>query len=61
MLGPHDRENAELNEVGLASERVDDPPEFFGRKAMFGDGLRSEAGSVEYVHGGALAGCPAQA
>jgi hypothetical protein len=37
MLGPHHREDAELGEVGLAPQRVEDALIFFRGKAVFGD------------------------
>jgi len=44
MLGPHDREDAELDEVRLAPNRVQDALIFLGRQAMVGNDLRGDDG-----------------
>ena len=50
MLRPHDREDAELDEVRLAAEGVEDAVIFVGREAVLGDHLGGDAGSFEDVH-----------
>jgi hypothetical protein len=47
MLRPHDREDAELDQVRLAAERVEDPVIFFGGKAVVGDDLGGDGGRFE--------------
>ena len=42
MLAPHDREDPELGEIGLAPEDFFDPLEFFRREAVFRHQLRSD-------------------
>ena len=44
MLGPHDREDAELDQVGLAAQRVEDALIFLGREAVLGDDFGGDAG-----------------
>ena len=55
MLRPHHREDAELDEIGLATERFQDALIFLGREAVVGDDLGRDAGSFDNVHRGALA------
>ena len=52
MLRPHDREDAELDEVRLAAERFQDAVIFLGAEAVLGDDVGRDAGSFEDVHGG---------
>jgi hypothetical protein len=55
MFGPHDRENAELDEVGLAVQRLQDALIFFWSEPMFGDDLERNFGNFQEVHGALLA------
>src|SRR6185369_15944263 len=50
MLRPHDREYAELDEVRLAAERLQDAAVFLVRKAVLGHDFGSDGGSFEDVH-----------
>src|SRR6185312_9064181 len=56
MLRPHDREDAELDEVGLATERLQDAPIFLVAEAVLGDRFGGDAGGVEYVHARVISG-----
>src|SRR6185312_7806825 len=56
MLRPHDREDAELDEVGLATERLQDAPIFLVAEAVLGDHFGGDAGGVEYVHARVISG-----
>src|SRR6185312_13004733 len=53
MLRPHDREDAELDQVRLAAEGFQDPAIFFVAEPVLGDHFGSDAGGVEYVHAAA--------
>ena len=44
MLGPHDRKDAELDQIGLAAKRVEDAVIFVGGKAVLGDDLGGDHG-----------------
>src|SRR3546814_20827829 len=44
MLRPHDREDAELDEVRFAAERGQDALIFLRRKPVFGDDLGGDGG-----------------
>ena len=44
MLGPHHREDAELGEVGLAAQGVEDALIFLGGKAVLGDDFGGDRG-----------------
>ncbi len=48
VLGPHDREDAELEVVRLAPEDLPDPVELVGRKAVRGD---EGGGDLRVLHG----------
>ena len=50
MFRPHDREDAELDEVRLAAEGVEDAVIFVGGETVLGDHLGGDAGSFEDVH-----------
>ena len=54
MLTPHDGENAEFGEVGLASEDGFDAFVFVGRDAVFGDDFGCDGGHIGRIfnHGG---------
>ncbi len=54
MLTPHDGENAEFSEVGLASEDGFDAFVFVGRDAVFGDDFGCDGGHIGRIfnHGG---------
>jgi hypothetical protein len=56
MLGPHDRENAELDEVRLTAKRVQDSLIFVRAQPMLFDDLRSDTGSFDNVHARRLSG-----
>src|SRR6185437_15397668 len=56
MLRPHDREDAELDEVGLATERLQDAPIFLVAEPVLGDHFGGDAGGVEYVHARVISG-----
>jgi hypothetical protein len=51
MLRPHDREDAELDQVRLAPERLYDALIFFVGQAVFGDHGGGDLGGFEDVHG----------
>ena len=55
MLGPHDRENAEFDEVGLAAEGVEDAVIFFRSEAMLGDDFGRNRGGEDNGHAAPLA------
>ena len=50
MLAPHDGENAEFGEVGLASEDGFDAFVFVGRDAVFGDDFRCDGGHIRMIY-----------
>ena len=53
MLRPHDREDAELDEVRLAAQRVEDALIFFGGEAVLGDDFgRDRIGHAAPLSGG---------
>ena len=52
MLRPHHREDAELGQVRLAAQRVEDALIFLGGKAVLGDDFRRDRG---FGHGAPLA------
>jgi hypothetical protein len=54
MLTPHDGENPEFGEVGLATEDFEDAVVFVGRDAVFGDEFRCDGGHSGRIfnHGG---------
>ena len=47
MLRPHDREDAELDQVRLAAERVEDAVIFLVAEAMLGDDFGGDGGGFE--------------
>jgi hypothetical protein len=51
MLRPHDREDAELGQVGRAAHRMQHALIFLGRETVFCHDLRSDGG---FGHGGVL-------
>ena len=56
MLRPHDREDAELGEVRLPPQRVEDPLIFLAGEAVLGDDLRRDRG---FGHAGRIASADA--
>jgi len=61
MLRPHDRKDAELEQIRFAPERFQDAGIFVGREAMLGDDLRSMRGASRTSMRGPLAGEPSGA
>ncbi|VXC43279.1 hypothetical protein SPHINGO8AM_130159 [Sphingomonas sp. 8AM] len=57
MLGPHHREDAEFNQIGLAAERVEDTVIFLGGQAVVGDDLGRDDGHAR-AHSGTGAAMP---
>ena len=56
MLGPHDREDAELGQVGLAPERMKDALIFVGGEAVLGDQFGRDGGHGRRLSGAARFG-----
>ena len=56
VLAPHDREDAELGQRGLAAEDLEQPLVFVGREPVLGDDLGGDAGGSFGVHTTALKG-----
>src|SRR3954453_983352 len=56
MLRPHDREDAQLDQLWLPPQRLQDALIFLGRKTVLSNGFGRDAGRVQHFHARAPSG-----